>query len=123
MAGTLATILQAGSVTVWTGGAAQNAGDVCFDADVGRYDAITFFSTAGAVEALVSLDGTTFNTTPVSSLDVGVNAAGVTYVNVSVAGRVYRVAHSAFRRLRLRQNGATGVAGLKVTASVKGRPS
>jgi NADPH:quinone reductase-like Zn-dependent oxidoreductase len=64
-------------------------------------------STTGAMDVLVSLDGTNYATAPLSLEDRG--ATTLDPVLVTAAGRVYRFI-GAFVKVRVLQNGATAVA-------------
>lgn len=74
--------------------------------DVSQFNACVLMSTAGAVDVLVSLDGTTFSTDPISLEDRG--AADLTPVLVTTAGRLYAFGMIGVRRIKVVQNGATG---------------
>ena len=110
-----------GNATVFTGGAGVNANDVIFGPiEVTRFDDFLLMSTAGAMQVLASLDGANYCTAPLTLIDEGAAAVGVTYVIVTAANRVYRL-QGTFAALKVTQNGATGVANASLTCSKKGR--
>lgn len=73
---------------------------------VGRYNTFMLLSTAGAVDVLVSLDGTNYSTAALSLVDLG--AADSLPVLTTVAGRVYGF-RGKYSKVKVLQNGATGV--------------
>lgn len=75
--------------------------------DVSRWDTFQFMSTAGAMDAFVSLDGTNYSTAPISLQDMGATTSDP--VVVSAANRLYGF-RGKYAKVRLLQNGATGVA-------------
>lgn len=76
--------------------------------DVSDYDQFTLQSTAGAMDVLVSLDGTNFSTVHLALLDQG-STTPTTAVLVTAANRTYSFAGN-FALVRILQNGATAVA-------------
>jgi hypothetical protein len=73
--------------------------------DISQYDTFMVHSSAGAVDAFGSLDGTTYATAPLSLQDMG--AVTTDPVIVTAAGRIYGF-RGKFRKIRVLQNGATG---------------
>src|ERR1044071_7369049 len=70
--------------------------------DVSRHNVFMLMSTTGAVDVLVSLDGTNFSTAPLSLVDQGATDAAP--VIVTAAGRVYGF-RGKFRKIKVLQNG------------------
>lgn len=98
---------QSGNALLWAGGIGVSAGDVVIQTnDMGRYDTHELMSTAGAMEVLVTLDGTNYTTATVSMIDMG--AVVNTPVLVTVANRLY-VLIGNYKAIRVKQNGATAV--------------
>lgn len=86
-------------------GTGVNDNDVLFTTgDMTVYSACTVMSTAGAVDVVVSLDGTNFATSALSLQDFGATTNDP--VVVTAAGRVYGFA-GKYRKIRVLQNGAT----------------
>lgn len=86
-------------------GTGANDNDVLFTTnDVSRFDAFTLMSTAGAVDVLTSLDGTTFATAALSLSDHGATTSDP--VVVTAALRVYQF-RGKFKKVRVLQNGGT----------------
>jgi hypothetical protein len=109
-----------GNAVVFTGGAGVNANDVIFGPlEVSRFDDFQLMSTAGAMQVLASLDGVNFGTAPLTLIDEGAAAVGVTYVIVTAANRMYRL-QGTWAQIKVTQNGATGVANASLTCSKKG---
>ena len=75
--------------------------------DAERFEEFSLMSTAGAMDVLISLDGTNFTTAPLSLADLG--AADTTPVLVTAANRLYRF-RGTFKAIRVQQNGGTAVA-------------
>lgn len=75
--------------------------------DASPFTTFTLMSTAGAMDVLVSLDGTNFSTAPLSLTDLG--AEDNVPVLVTVAGRVFGF-RGPYRKITVYQNGATAVA-------------
>lgn len=75
--------------------------------DVSRWDTFQLMSTSGAMDVFVSLDGTNYSTSAISLQDMG--ATTTDPVVVTAANRLYGF-RGKFARVRLLQNGATGVA-------------
>ena len=76
-------------------------------ASVIDYEACFIFSTTGAVDVFVSLDGSNYTTAALSLRDLG--ATNTNPVLVTAAGRLYGFA-AKFRRVRILENGATDAA-------------
>lgn len=97
-----------GNALFYTGGVGVNANDVVIQSgDVSSYDTFMLQSTAGAMQVLVSLDGTNYSTAPLSLQDMG--ATTTTPVLLTAANRTYGF-RGKFAALKVTQNGATGVA-------------
>lgn len=79
--------------------------DVLFTtADMSSYDTFMLHSSAGAVDVLVSLDGTTFTTDPLSLADLG--ATSLNPVLLTAPGRMYGFKGS-YKAIKVLQNGVT----------------
>lgn len=89
-------------------GAGVNANDVLFTFGTEKFNLFTLMSTAGAVQVLVSLDGTNFSTAPLALEDQGATAV-TTYVLLTAPNRVYKFS-GKYRVIRVTQNGATATA-------------
>lgn len=88
-------------------GTGTNDNDVIFTTgDVSAFNEFTLMSTAGAMDVLVSVDGTNFTTAPLSLADLG--ATTTAPVLVTAANRAYAFA-GTFAKIRVLQNGATAV--------------
>src|SRR6185369_12155510 len=97
------------NATVAFTGTGTNANDVLFTTpSVEQHSLFTLMSTAGAVQVLVSLDGTNFSTAPLSMVDAG-STSFTTAVIVTAAARVYQF-EGKIRVIRVTQNGATASA-------------
>ena len=89
-------------------GTGANDNDLLFTTgDISALDACVLMSTTGTVDVEVSLDGTNFSTAALSLQDFG--ATDNSPVLVTVALRVYGFV-GKYRKIRLRQNGATAAA-------------
>lgn len=88
-------------------GAGLNVVEITDDAL--HYDTWIFGSAAGSMDAQVSLDGTNYQTAVLAMLDMG-SSTPSTMVVATTAGGNYAI-RGKFRKLRLRQIGATGVTG------------
>ncbi len=69
-----------------------------------QYSSCSLLSTVGVVDVLVSLNGETFSTVPLSLRDEG--ATDTNPVIVTVVGRIYLLPQ-LYRRIKILQNGAT----------------
>ncbi len=115
MTATLATDEFYGNVLVWSGGASDDNNEVPIQtADVTQYNTFLIMSTAGAMDVAVNFGVDTqatpvdiYSVAPLSLTDMG--AAASAPVIVSVANRIYGF-KGYFRKIRIIQNGATGVA-------------
>jgi hypothetical protein len=72
-----------------------------------KYDAFMVMSVTGAIDVFGSLDGTNYQTAPLSLQDMGATVADP--VVVTAAGRMYGF-RGKFKKLRVLQNGVTAVA-------------
>jgi len=90
-------------------GTGVNDNDVLFTTgDVTFYNSFTLMSTAGAVDVVVSLDGSTYSTTALSLHDLGDTTAGLSdYVAVTSALRVFKLPSGKYNKIRVLQNGVT----------------
>lgn len=96
-----------GTVLRYEEGEGTNDNDVVIQTgDVSAWDSFLLLSTAGAMDVLVSLDGTNYSTVALRLEDMGV--AGSTPVLVTAAGQVYGF-RGKFAAIRVLQNGATAV--------------
>lgn len=88
-------------------GSGTNDNDVVIQTgDVSKYRSFFLMSTAGAMDVLVSIDGTNYTTAPLSLIDLG--ATTTDPVIVTAANRLYAFPCQA-RFIRVLQNGATAV--------------
>lgn len=89
-------------------GSGANDNDLLFTTnDLSRFDACVLMSTTGAVDVEVTLDGSNWSTAPLSLQDFG--ATDTAPVLVTAALRVYAFV-GKYRKVRIRQNGATAAA-------------
>ncbi len=93
-----------GASIIYTGNCADDNDVLIITGDVSSYGACSLMSTVGAVDVLVSLDGTTYSTAALSLRDEG--ATDTNPVLVSVALRVYLLP-VYYRKIKIIQNGAT----------------
>jgi hypothetical protein len=91
----------------YTNTSTEDNEEVIVTGDVSRHNTFMLMSVTGAVDVLVSLDGTNFSTAPQSLVDMGATDAAP--VLVTVAARVYGF-RGKFRKIKVLQNGATDVA-------------
>lgn len=111
---TLATPSMANALR-YIGGVGVNANDVVVQTgDVLGYDTFMVMSTAGAVQVLVSLDGTNYATAPLSMTDLGATVS--TPVIVTAANRIYGF-RGTFSKIQVTQNGATAATGVCLVCS------
>jgi hypothetical protein len=111
-----ATVITEGSSSTQFVGTGTNNNDVVIQTnDVQRYNAFILLTTAGAVDVLVSLDGTNYSTEPLSLIDFGATTQDP--VIVTAAGRVYGF-RGKFKYIRILQNGATAVASATLLAGI-----
>ena len=86
-------------------GTGTSDNDVLFTtSDMDRWDACLLMSSAGAVDVLVSLDGSAYSTAPLSLQDFG--STDMNPVLVTTTGRVYGFV-GKFKYIKVLQNGAT----------------
>lgn len=76
--------------------------------DMSQYEACSLVSTTGAVDVLISLDGTNYTTAAESLIDLG--ATDTAPVVVTAALRHYAFPLVGVARVRILQNGATAAA-------------
>lgn len=115
---TLATGTQLGNGLLWSGGVGVNAADIVIQTnDLLGCDEHMLFSTAGAMDVWVSIDGTNYATAALSLVDMG--AVTTAPVIVTAAGRMYSF-FGYFRRVQVKQNGAVAVANATLFNSYKG---
>lgn len=93
-----------------TGGVGTNDNDIVFDitSNAELYDTWQLGSTAGVMDVFVSGDGTNYMSAAVALIDLG-STAPSTAVVVTTAGGNFGL-KGRWRAIRVRQNGATGVA-------------
>lgn len=116
---TVAPANNMGNAMRYAGGVGVNANDVFVQTgDVSGYDSFLLQSTAGAMQVLVSLDGTNYSTAPLSLTDMG--ATTTNPVIVTAANRTYRF-RGTFAKIQVTQNGATAVTGATLICSKLGR--
>jgi hypothetical protein len=95
-------------------GTGTNDNDVVIQTNsVDQFDAFCLFSTAGAMDVFVSLDGTNYATEALSLQDFG--AVDNNPVVVTAASRIYCFV-GKFKTLRVLQNGATAVTAATMNA-------
>lgn len=117
---TLASVTSSGSgaptqFMLYSGGIGVNANDVLVQTeDVSNFNTFMIMTTAGAVQALPSLDGTNYATAPVSLTDMGATTSDP--VIVTAANRIYRF-RGTFRKIKITQNGATAATGVALMCS------
>ncbi len=83
--------------------------------DVSQFDEFIIMSSAGAMDILVSLDGSTFTTAPLSMADLG--ATSTAPVIVTAAGRLYGFRNS-IKVIRVFQNGGVNIADCLMIAKI-----
>lgn len=88
--------------------AADNAVVTEFTQILTGTDTFVLMSTAGAMDVLVTLDGTNWTTAPLSLTDLGATTQDP--VIVTAANRLYGF-RGLFKGIRVLQNGATGITG------------
>ena len=98
------TVQELGNVLLYEGTATNDDDTAIETGDVSRFKGFKIMSTAGAVDVLVSLDGTNYATSP-HSLDDLTDELN-TPVLVTVAGKVYEF-FGHYRKVKVLQNGAT----------------
>ena len=102
-----ATVITESSASTKFEGTGTNDNDVVIQTnDIQRYNAFLLMTTAGAVDVMVSLDGTNYSTAALSLIDFGATTQDP--VIVTVAGRIYGF-RGKFKYIRILQNGATAV--------------
>lgn len=87
--------------------ATANSGDIAIQTnDVQQFDTFVLVSQAGAMQVMVSLDGTNFTTAPLSLTDLG--ATTTAPVTVTAANRMYGF-RGKFMIVQVQQNGAVAI--------------
>lgn len=106
MALTLATATSCGTdATLYQDGTGASDNDVIVQTgDVSGFNTFMITSTAGALDILVSLNGTDYSTAALSMTDLG--ATTTDPVLVTAANRLYGF-KGTYRKIRVLQNGAT----------------
>ena len=99
------SVISVGNITIYEGDAAGDNDTVIETGDVSGFKSFKIMSTAGAVDVVVSLDGTNYATAAHSLYDLGAELN--TPVLVTVANRVYEF-YGPYRKVKVLQNGATG---------------
>ncbi len=118
MALTLAIADHMGNALRYKAGLGDNDNDVIVQTgDVSMYDEFLLMTTAGAVDVLVSLDGTNYSTAPLSLIDLGATTSDP--VLVTAANRIYGF-YGTYALIRVLQNGATDAANVCLICSRKG---
>lgn len=102
-----ASVNATGNYVRFTGDCTEDDEVLIWTNDVSQYDACVLMSTTGAVDVLVSLDGTNFSTAALSLQDFG--AEDTVPVLVTVALRVYGFV-GKFRAIKVLENGTTDAA-------------
>ncbi len=125
----MAVSLETASTLTIKGGSGTNDNDPIFSrtgtlggetSDVSQFDTFELFSTGGAMDVFVTLDGTNY-----SSVGLGMTnqtAVDPTPVLVTTAGQVFGF-RGKFRNMKILQNGATAVANATLTCGVMGTRS
>lgn len=122
----MAVTLETGNTFTLKGGVGVNDNDAVFartgssngeTGDVSQYDTFELFSTAGAMDVFVTLDGVNYAT-------VGFGLTNQTSVDptpvlVTTAGQMFGF-RGKFRNIKVLQNGATAVANATLTCGVMG---
>ncbi len=104
----MATQTMLGSVLSFADGSGTNDNDVVIQTtDVSMYREFSLQATAGAMDVLVSLDGTNYTTAPLSLIDRGATTSDP--VIVTAADRSYAF-FGTFHKIQVLQNGGTAVA-------------
>ncbi len=94
-----------GNTLVWSGGNSDDDNDVVVQTnDVTHFNTFMLTSRLGALDVLVSLDGTNYSTVPLSLTDLG--AASVNPVIVTAAARIYGF-KGFYMKIRVLQNSGT----------------
>lgn len=100
-------------------GSGTNDNDVAIQTeDVSEFDTFLLQSTQGAMDVLVSLDGTNYSTAPLSLADLG--ATSTDPVIVTAANRTYGF-RGVYRLIRVLQSGATAVVNASLLCARTGR--
>lgn len=115
VAGAATTITEGGNSTLYEGVGVNDNDIVIQTNDISRYNAFFLLSTTGAMDVLVSLDGTNYSSAALSLIDDG--ATTIDPVLVTVANRVYAF-RGKFKAIRVLQNGATAVANADLIAGI-----
>jgi hypothetical protein len=111
---TIGTVNEWGQRIQYQGIAGVNDNDVVIETgDISHYTMYNLMSTAGAMDVLVTLDGTNYTTAPLSLVDQG--AVSATPVIVTAPNRMYGFS-GVFLKIRVLQNGATAVANARLLA-------
>lgn len=116
MALTLATATAiSGEATLYQDGTGASDNDIIVQTgDVTNFNTFELFSTAGALDVDVSLNGTDYTTAPHSLTDLGATVSDP--VLVTAANRSYRF-RGTYRKIRVRQNGATAATKVNLMCS------
>jgi len=88
----------------YTGTGVSDNDVIITSGDMRPYDTFMVMSTAGAVDVYASLDGTNFNTAPLSLADLGATTSDP--VVVTAPNRMYGF-RGKYQLIRVLQNGAT----------------
>lgn len=104
-----------GNGTLYTNTSTDDNEVVIQTGDVSRWNTFMVMSLTGAVDVFVSLDGTNYATAALSLVDQG--AADAAPVLVTAALRCYGF-RGIFRKIRVLQNGATGVSAVLLCGSL-----
>lgn len=106
---TAQVVSQSGTHILYSGSCTDDNETVITTGDVSQYRECSLVSTAGAVDIVISLDGTTYTTAAGSMIDLG--ATDTAPVIVTAALRHYAFPlPGGVRRVRVIQNGATDAA-------------
>lgn len=120
MALTLAVADHMGNALRYKDGLGASDNDVIVQTgDVSQYDEFLLMTTAGAVDVMVSLDGTNYSTAALSLIDMGATTSDP--VVVTAANRIYGF-FGTFNLVRVLQNGATVAEDVCLICSRKGGP-
>ena len=115
---TLAVAKNLGTALQYSAGVGAGDNEVVVQTgDVSAYDQFLLQSTQGAMDVLVSLDGTNYSTAPLSLIDMGATTSDP--VIVTAANRTYAF-FGTFAGVRVLQNGATAVQNAALVCFQKG---
>lgn len=89
---------------LYTGSCADDNDVLIITGDVSRYESCSVVSTAGVVDLVVSLNGSTYTTSALSLIDLGATDTNPVLVTVALQLYAFPV---VFQSIKVLQNGAT----------------